>query len=243
MRIQQQQESEVSPRATANSILPRYFYIGMAIFLIIMVVLGFGSTYGYQLVMGQEISGLRVVETDWLIHIHAAVFVGWMALLFTQTVFILRGRTQKHMTLGKSVGIGLAVAVLIAGSLITIEQIQAAVSKGVVTWGDWPTILKATLQSWMGLLLFAGLYGLGLFYRKRPQAHKRYMIFATIMLVFAATSRMGYLLGSWHNTIGMGLMVVPIFIYDLYAIGRIHNATLIGTMAAVISLIIQYLWG
>ncbi len=215
----------------------------MAIFLIIMVVLGFGSTYGYQLVMGQEISGLGVVETDWVIHTHAAIFVGWMILLLTQTVFIVRRQTQKHMALCKLVGIVMAVAVLIAGSLITYDEVQAFISKGVFAKKEWLDILLVTMQSWMALLLFAGLFGLGLFYRNRPQAHKRYMIFATIMLVFAATSRMGYLLGPWHNTIGMALMVVPFFIYDLYTIGRIHNATLIGTVGAVISLIIQYLFG
>lgn len=243
MNIQQYQKSETSHQKAANTPSLSYFFLGMAVFLIVIVILGFGSTYGYQVVMGQEISGLGVVETDWVIHIHAAVFVGWMILLLTQTVFIVRGQMQKHMTLGKSVGIVMAVAVLIAGSLITYDEVQAFISKEIFAKKEWLDILLVTMQSWMALLLFAGLFGLGLFYRNRPQAHKRYMIFATIMLVFAATSRMGYLLGPWHNTIGMGLMVAPFFIYDIYTIGRVHNATLIGTVGAVISVIIQYLFG
>ncbi|NBC66128.1 MAG: hypothetical protein GVY07_10810 [Bacteroidetes bacterium] len=221
----------------------RWFFVGMAVFLILIVVLGFGSTYGLQLLTGSEISGAGIVETDWVIHIHAFVFVGWMLLLLTQTVFVAKGETDVHMAIGKTVGFGLAVAVLIAGSLITYEQIQAAVSQGFVTWAEWPIILINSMQSWMALLLFAGFLGLGLRNRKHPQVHKRYMMFATIMLVFAATSRMEYLLGPWYNTIGMGLMVAPFYIYDLYTSGRVYNATWVGTGGAVVSLIIQYLFG
>lgn len=230
-------------RTAGQATTLRYFFIGMAVFLIMMVILGFGSTYGYQLGMGQEISGLGVVETDWVIHTHAAVFVGWLILLFIQTVFISKGQTQNHIAVGKKIGIGLAIAVLIAGSLITYDQILTLISKGIYTTKEWVDILLITMQSWMGLLLFAGLFGLGWIYRKHPEVHKRYMIFATIMLVFATTSRMEYLLGSWDNTIGIGLMVAPIFIFDLYTRSRVHNATLIGTAGAIISLIIQYVWG
>lgn len=235
--------ADLTTAAGKGKASPRYFYIGMAIFLIIIVILGFGSTYGYQLVMDQEISGAGVVETDWVIHIHAAVFVGWMILLLMQAVFVAIDEISNHMAIGKTVGIGLAVAVLIAGSLITYVSIQTAIREGLVTWAEWATILLDTMQSWFGLVLFAGLFGLGLRFRDQPQAHKRYMMFATIMLVFAATSRMGYLLGPWHNAIGMGMMVVPLLTYDLYSLTRIHSATLIGTGSAVIYYFVEYFFG
>lgn len=230
-------------RETGSASFPRLFWVGMAVFLIVMVVLGFGSTYGRQLVLGQEISGAGVVETDWVVHLHAAVFVGWVAFFLAQTTLVARDQTQTHMALGGYGGPALAVVLILAGSLITYVQAEAAVAEGHFTWAEWPQILLRTMQSWMALLLFAGLLGLGLFYRSRPAAHKRYMVFATIMLVFAATSRMGYLLGPWHNSIGMGLMVTPLIAYDLYTEGRVHLATLVGTGAAGLSLVIQFLFG
>ncbi|NBC64612.1 MAG: hypothetical protein GVY07_02960 [Bacteroidetes bacterium] len=206
----------------------RWFFVGMALFLMLIVLLGFGSTYGRQLVMGLEISGHNLVKTDWAIHIHAATFLGWMTLLLTQTVFVARDETSKHITTGKTVGIGLAVAVLIAGSLITYEQIQAAVNEGLVTWADWPAILMGSGGSWYMLLGFGILVGLALHYRKQPAEHKRYMIFATIILAIPATSRMEYLLGSWNNIIGICAMIVPPIAYDIFTERRLRKATVVG---------------
>jgi len=230
--------SDAANTATASSTetrgSPRLFWVGMAVFLIVMVLLGFGSTYGRQLVMGTEIGADGpydggVVETDWVIHLHAAVFVGWLALLLGQAVLAARGRIQAHMALGSYGGPALGIAVVLVGSLITWMQASAAVAKGQVTWAEWPVILLGTMPSWFSLLGFVVLGGLGLRHRNRPAVHKRYMICGTILLVVAATSRMDYLLGSWANTIGIAVMVAPLFAYDLYTERRLRPATLIGT--------------
>lgn len=209
----------------------RWFFVGMALYLMLFVILGFGSTYGLQLLMGKEISGAGIVETDWVIHIHAIVFVGWVLLLIAQAVLISSGRVQKHMAIGKTVGIGLAIAILISGIIIVVAQDFAAVRKGIFTWAEWPSMLLMNKGSIFGLVNFSILFYLGLRNRKQPAAHKRYMVFATITLVIAATSRMHYLLGPapWANHIGTFLMVAPIIGYDLYTMRRIHEATLIGT--------------
>lgn len=236
---------EPSPSATmrAATTTPRLFWVGMAVFLIVVVFLGFGSTYGRQLALGLEISGIGVVETDWVVHLHAVVFVGWMAFLLMQTILVARGRTRTHMALGRYGGIALGILVLVVGILINYVQARAAVSEGLVTWAEWPQILMIAIEGWVSLLLFTGLLGLGLLYRRRPEVHRRYMVFATIMIVFAATSRMGYLLGPWHNSIGMGLMVAPLLARDLYTDGQTHPATLIGTGAAGLLLGVEILFG
>ncbi|MFB6097518.1 MAG: hypothetical protein ABEK84_00070, partial [Salinibacter sp.] len=57
-------DESASAAPTTGASSPRLFWVGMAAFLIIVVLLGFGSTYGRQLVFGLEISGQGVVETD-----------------------------------------------------------------------------------------------------------------------------------------------------------------------------------
>jgi len=217
--------------------VPRLFWVGMAVFLILIVFLGFGSTYGRQLVLGLEISGAGVVETDWVIHLHAAVFVAWMALLLAQTVLAARGRIQAHMTLGSYGGPALGIAVVLAGSLILYQQITAVVAKDLVSWADWPKILLGTFQAWFGLLGFAVLMGLGLRDRRRPAAHKRYMTLATMMLVPAAINRMDYL----ASTIGIPILVAPLLVYDLYTEGRLHRATLVGAGLLGVKFVVEYL--
>lgn len=212
---------------------PRLFWVGMAVFLIVMVALGFGSTYGRQLVLGQDISGVGVVETDWVIHLHAAVFVGWMVFFLVQTVLMARGRARLHVFAGTYGGALMAVAIFGTGLLITYMQIEGLVSRGIFTWSEWPGILVATMTPWGALVVFGLLLGLGLLYRSRPEVHKRYMALATVGLAAAATQRMEYLLGFQSiyvlECIGIGAMVLPLFAYDFYTDGRVHRPTLIGT--------------
>jgi hypothetical protein len=212
---------------------PRFFWVGMAVFLIVMVGLGFGSTYGRQLVLGQDISGVGVVDTDWVIHLHAAVFVGWMMFFLVQTILMARGRSRLHVSAGTYGGALMAVAIFGAGLLITYMQIEGLVSRGIFTWSEWPGILVATMTPWGALVVFGVLLGLGLLYRSRPEVHKRYMALATVGLAAAATQRMEYLLGFQSiyvlECIGIGAMVLPLFVYDLYTDGRVHWPTLIGT--------------
>lgn len=113
-------ETQAAPSTDTRG-SPRLFWVGMAVFLIVMVFLGFGSTYGRQIVMGTEIGvdgpyddGL--VATDWVIHLHTVVFVGWLALLLAQATLVARGRTQAHMTLGRYGGIALGALVLLTGA-------------------------------------------------------------------------------------------------------------------------------
>ncbi|MDR8394309.1 hypothetical protein NC796_24385 [Aliifodinibius sp. S!AR15-10] len=235
--------SNIDNSENESSPLLRFFFVGMALFLMLFVLLGFGSTYGMQLLMDKEISGSGLVEADWVIHIHAIVFVGWMTLLLTQTILVARAKTRKHMAVGKKVGGVLAAAVLMAGSLIIYTQIQAAVSKELVTWAEWRAIVMATLAPWFALLGFAMLVGLALFYRKQPEEHKRYMIFATILLAVPATSRMEYLLGPWSNNIGISIMMAPPIAYDIYTEHRMRNATLVGMGFLAVFLIIINLLG
>ncbi len=229
-------KSTTAPDRNASS--SRFFWVGMAVFLTLIVFLGFGSTYGRQLVLGLEISGAGFVETDWVIHLHAAVFVGWMAFLLTQVVLIARGRTRTHMTLGGYGGIALGATVLVVGSLIAYVQARAGVAEGMITWSEAPFFVPGT---WTSLLGFALLLTLGLLYRRQPEVHKRYMVFATMTLVFAATSRMGYLLGEWENTIGGALMVAPVIAYDLSTEGRIRSASFLGTGVMAALLVVEFL--
>ena len=137
------------------------------------------------------------------------------------------------MSLGKYVGGGLALALLGTGILITYMQMQGLVSKGIFSWTEWPGLLLATATPWGSLLVVFLLLGLGLFYRGKPHIHKRYLTLATVGLATAATLRMDYLLGFQSKyileSIGVAMMVIPLFTYDLYTDRRIQWPTLIGT--------------
>lgn len=219
----------------------RFFFVGMAIFMIAIVIAGFWPSYFKPLLFGQELPeemDLVELEKYWLIHLHAAVFVGWMVLLLTQTTLIASGQVKRHMRLGRF-GIGLGVVVFFMGIAVAGLRLGPYVAKGAVTWTEgiivvWPP--------WVTIGLFGLLLALGIRYRRWPETHKRYMLFATAALLDAATARMDFL-GPWKGEIMFVAMVGPIFAYDLYTQRRIHPASLVGTAIVGVPIILRFLDG
>jgi hypothetical protein len=219
------------------STFPRLFWVGMAVLLTAIVFVGFWPTYFGVVVLGQEAVDFGVMEISGVIHLHATVFVGWMALLLTQTGLVAWGRTKTHTTLGQY-GAAFGIVVFGVGAFMTVSQWQTAVGKDVLTWAQAPFV---AWHSWVGILQFAILLGLGYRFRIRPEAHKCYMVLATAVLVLAATSRMRLLIGPWAMEIMLVVMAGPLFIYDVYAERRIHRATLIGTGILLIFFVLRVL--
>ena len=63
------------------------FYVGMAAFMSLMVLVGFWPTY-----FGQILSGIP--NRHWVVHLHGWIFVGWMALLVTQVILAATGKNS-----------------------------------------------------------------------------------------------------------------------------------------------------
>lgn len=213
-----------SPRARED-MLPRLFWVGMVLLMIAVVILGFWPTYFGLLLSGEPPGHPKgLVESSRVIHIHGMVFLGWMALLLAQAGLVSRGRTRAHRLLGQYVAT-FGLLVVGVGAYITFVQLQNFASAST-TWGELLLVAWPSLET---ITQFAVLLALGWVYRTSPEAHKRYMLLATVALLYAATDRMGYLLGPWCAEIMFPVTVGPIFAYDLYAEGRVRAATLIGT--------------
>lgn len=221
-----------APSEAASS--PDLFFVGMALFLTAIVFIGFWPTYFRSVFLGQEPVEFGIVETAWPIHLHAAVFVVWMALFLAQTTLAARGKTRTHMRLGRY-GAAFGLAVILVGVFITLVQIQTGVSQHGGSWAVDPLRARG---SWTSIGLFAALLGLGYAYRTRPAAHKRYMLLATMGLVRAANARIRNV---WMDEWGEILFAVTIgpywlllWAYDLYTERRVHPATLVGTGVVVV---------
>jgi hypothetical protein len=72
----------------------RRFYVGLSLLVAAIAFVGFWPTYFGPLLAG-------TVDTLPLIHFHAAVYVGWLLIFVTQTVFAARGRVDLHVKLGR----------------------------------------------------------------------------------------------------------------------------------------------
>lgn len=215
------------------------FFVGMAIYLTVIVIIGFWPTYFGSVLLGQEPVSFGLVEISWEIHLHAFVFMVWMGILLAQTFWVASDRRQTHMNFGKY-GFLLGAIMVVIGLFMTYVQVESAVAKEIITWSEAiPGVF--TTNSFFSINQFLMLLVLGYYYRSKPAAHKRFMLIATIVIVNAATSRWGIMIGEWSNEIINLLMIGPIWVYDFYSDKRIHKATLIGTAIMSLYFLKRYL--
>ncbi|HVJ31344.1 MAG TPA: hypothetical protein VNA66_13605, partial [Gammaproteobacteria bacterium] len=147
--------------------------------------IGFWPTYFGPLVAG-------TVDKTAIIHVHAAVYVGWLAIFVTQAVLAATGRVASHIKLGRfAIGYGVLV---IAVGLITAFARFAVRGRA----GEAAAAQAQLLGPLLDMLVFAPLFAAAVYYRRTPEVHKRLMIVATTSLLIAAVTRMP-ILGSPPN--------------------------------------------
>jgi hypothetical protein len=211
--------SPIADQSNARS--PLSFHLGFAVLMSVLVVAGFWPTYLWPLFSGGDIPGSP------LLHVHAAVFFGWMAILIRQTWLVARRRSREHIDRGPW-GFAWAGAVFLLGMAVSIALMQRLLGDGDVA--GLPGALWGASAPLVDITQFAILIILGWRSRKRRDRHKRYMALATVAIMPAATARMGYLLGPWSMELVFALVVAALIAYDFKDTQRVHPATVIGVL-------------
>lgn len=204
---------------------PRRFYLAITLFLIAIVVWGFWPTYFGTLLS----SG---VTRPWIIHVHGAIFTGWMVLLLAQVSLVSMGRVRLHRRVGN---LGIAYGALVLGIGLVVSFAAPALH---VRAGEW-TLDRAAgfmLLPLVDMVLFAGFFGAAIAYRRRPETHKRLIIVATVALAFAAVARM-----SFESSLVFALVwLSPLFAamaFDVFNRGRVHTVYLVSVPVLTIAFI------
>lgn len=180
-----------------------------------------------------------------LFHIHGSLFTAWMFLLVLQTSLVASGRPARHRRVG-SIGQFLVVPMLVTGTLVSIAAARgqaplgAAVRAGELTWVKLGiTPIEMLFSNVVSMLFFGVFAGAGLVFRRNPNAHKRFMVLATIVLLPAAIGRaLITILGVFHPALPLAstaLLVLAMAIYDRRSRGRIHPVTLWAGLALLLS--------
>jgi hypothetical protein len=192
----------------------------LSIFMVGLVLAGFWPSYYGALLSGAASRPL-------IIHIHGAVFMGWMALLVAQVVLAWRGQVQTHRRLGQW-GIAYGFAVLAMG---TVVGIAAPVMH--LNAGEWTEERAAgfVLVTMGDMVLFGSLFIAAVIYRRKPEIHKRLMLGATVALLFAAVGRLQLIdrapvaaAAVWLSPLLIGML------YDWRTRGRPHIVYVISAV-------------
>lgn len=199
------------------------FFPAMTALLSAVMVAGFAHTYFF--------AGLfRAPLPATIIHIHGLVFTIWFVLLLVQSSLAASGRVSIHRKLGIA-GMAVAAAMIPLGLMATAEY-------GRRMAPTMPRIRILLIMPVTELAAFAVLVSAAFLLRRKPAAHKRLILIATIAIIAAATGRMEILpVFGLHRMAALRLdwaytylLLVPIAAYDLWSRRRPHPATVWGSV-------------
>lgn len=205
------------PRATGA--YDRIFYTGMAILMALTVLVGFGPTYYLRTYFGPSASFSGATTLTPLMHVHGALFTGWVLLFIVQTALVAGRRVALHRRLGIA-GVLLAAAMIAVGTSTAI----AAAARGSAPPGVAPLAFLAIPL--FDMIMFAGFITAALRMRRNKEAHKRLMLLAYVSIITAAVARIpGVLPYGPLAFFGLSLLFVAAgVIYDVASRGRVHPA-------------------
>lgn len=205
--------------------LTRAFFTGLSLLMVGAVFVGFSRSYYLK-----GLFGTPALPT--LFHVHGALFSAWMVLLLVQTGLVASRRTDVHRRMGIAGGV-LAVLMTAAAMAMTMDMARRAEAAQNVAG------LAFVIIPFLTVIVFPVLVGAALFYRHRPEVHKRLMLIATLELATAGVARIP---GAGSMPLFFVLTdvgLVAILAYDLISRRRPHPATVWGGLFLVVSQIIR----
>jgi len=212
----------------------RKFYTRMALFLVFLVLLGFGPSFYLRGIVPSYPRPNPTLPPA--VILHGSVFTLWMATIVTQTQLISARKHQVHMQLGKA-GMLLALLMIPVMYLTAVWQVARANQPPFTDPLTWTIVPLAVI------IPFAVLIWNGWAHRRNVQFHKRMMMSAAIITVMGPT--IGRLpLGPPLLIVAtiqllLGLCVfIPMFVHDRKLLGEVHPATKLGFAMGVVTIAI-----
>jgi hypothetical protein len=188
--------------------LERYFYLSMALLVAAVVIFGFSHTIGANLLHPDT-------PPPWILHVHAMVFSGWVVLFIAQCALVRVSKPALHRRLGK-------FGAVLGGILPLLGVATALVMRHLRDQQDGVNDMRLSLP-FNDMLTFSIAFGLALYWRRRPEFHRRLMLIATCCLTGAAFARFPASMVPEHMFyICVDLLILLGILRDLIVNGRIH---------------------
>jgi hypothetical protein len=170
-------EAPISGRERTRA-FDRRLYLVAAIVFPILVLAGFARTY--------YLRGLFDVPPlpSAIVHAHGVVMTAWVALFVTQVWLVSSRRVRVHQRLGYT-GIGLALLVLATGFVTALRGAKF----GSPSTPEGADPLGFLIVPLFDLVMFVIFFGAAILTRRRPAAHKRWMLLTAINFLPPAIAR------------------------------------------------------
>lgn len=173
-----------------------------------------------------------------VVHLHGVTFISWMTLLMVQTLLINVRNVALHRSLG-TFGIALGTAVLFTGGMITL----LGMSSGNTTSPFYYDLMYLSVMALSGFTL---LFILAIRQVRKPENHRRLILFATIPILppginrtYQVVFQLDYL-PVVATYLTMAALATAIVVYDRRTLGRITSASRIGAAVVFGQILLHY---
>ena len=186
----------------------------MSLVIVAVIVYGFSFTIGKNLIH-------PAVPRPWILYVHATVFSSWLVFFVVQSTLVRSRKVQWHRRMGL---FGVAL-----GTLIPIVGVSTAIAMGRFnTMSLHATHAESDLIiPLFDMVCFASTFPLAVYWRKKPELHRRLMLVATCALTAAGFGRFperilpGYLFYA-----GVDLLILLGVAHDLIVNRTVHSVYL-----------------
>ena len=187
-----------------------WFYFFMSFLIAAIVIYGFGRRAEGALFHPRHPKPVMV----W---IHTVVFSGWVLFYIVQSALVRARHIPLHRRLGWF-GVVLGTSLPIVGTITT-----AVMRRFDLQYSDLRKIAPSLTIGLMDMVSFAIPFVLGIWWRSKPQRHRRLMLVATCALTAGAFVRFPAFFHPWPwYHLGVDLLIVLAMLRDFIVQRRIH---------------------
>jgi FtsH-binding integral membrane protein len=206
-------DKEVTTTKPVQKFLCRYFYLCMALVMAGLVVSGFSRTVDANLIHANP-------ARPWLLWVHATAFSTWVVFFIAQTALVRLRRVSVHRFLG---WFGAALATLMVGVGVTVAVVMARFDGRVLHQPNADAFLSIPFCD---MIIFGVCMALAIYWRKKPEFHRRLIFIASCQLMDAAVGRFDFVFN--HNLFypALDLLIVLGMVRDRVVDGRVHKVYL-----------------
>ena len=206
-------EREASAKKQLKRFLNRYFYLCTSLVIAGLVVWGFSHTVDARLLHANPPRPL-------LLWFHGTVFSAWIVLFIAQSALVRVRKVTVHRALGWF-GAALAATMVVSGFIVSLVMVRF----------DMTVLHRKTVASflsvlWCDMIIFGACMALAIYFRKRPEYHRRLVFMASCQLMQAAFVRFHYI--GYHDLFypALDVLIVAGMLRDLVVDGRINRVYL-----------------
>jgi hypothetical protein len=223
-------EKEASSTTRFKAFLGRYFYLCMSLVLAALVIVGFSRTVNANLFRANP-------PRPVLLWLHGAAFSMWVVFFIAQSALVRARKVSVHRLLGWF-GAGLATVMVVLGLTIAV----------VMTRFDTVVLQQKGVEAFLSIpfvdmMVFGSCIAMAIYWRKKPEYHRRLVFIASCQLMDAAIGRFDFMFNHSLFYLALDCLIVLGVARDWVVDKRVHKVYLyaLPSLMVVQSLAI-YAW-